>query len=346
MKKFKFLFLATAALFSASVSAQTLSMDPIALGAGQEATVQVKLSGSTDASSIQFTLMLPEGVRQVDVTSDANTQILTVNPNAITWNSNRTSAPSTKSLNYVKKTKKLNGKFIFDNEIGGTDGEWVMSFKVKNFSAATQTVDATFQDVMVGPAGSAVSIANTTAEVTTSDQDVYMAVIASSGWSTICSAKGLDLSSVEAYIVSDVTATSATLTKVTEAAGGEGILVKAEGGKTISIPYKDGATTAGTNKLVGVTETTSIAGDGTIFFLSDGKFVKAAAKSTLFAGHAYLAGVPASAKVIDIVLDDPTAIKSVEAEQNNGVLYNLNGVRVDNPTKGVYIQNGRKVVVK
>ena len=31
---------------------------------------------------------------------------------------------------------------------------------------------------------------------------------------------------------------------------------------------------------------------------------------------------------------------------DDGVYYNLNGVRVDNPTKGVYVVNGKKVVVK
>jgi hypothetical protein len=32
--------------------------------------------------------------------------------------------------------------------------------------------------------------------------------------------------------------------------------------------------------------------------------------------------------------------------QENGVYYNLNGVRVDRPTKGVYIMNGKKVIIK
>ena len=83
------------------------------------------------------------------------------------------------------------------------------------------------------------------------------------------------------------------------------------------------------------------------YFLVGAEFVKAAATSHLAAGRAYLAGIGSGAKVLDLSFDDDaTAIQSVEAEQNNGVLYNLNGVRVDNAVKGVYIQNGRKVVIK
>lgn len=46
--------------------------------------------------------------------------------------------------------------------------------------------------------------------------------------------------------------------------------------------------------------------------------------------------------------DDATAIKGVETatEAENAVIYNLSGQRVANPTKGIYIMNGKKVLVK
>lgn len=46
--------------------------------------------------------------------------------------------------------------------------------------------------------------------------------------------------------------------------------------------------------------------------------------------------------------DETTAIESVvkKAEINDGVYYNLQGQRVDNPTKGLYIVNGKKVIIK
>ena len=45
--------------------------------------------------------------------------------------------------------------------------------------------------------------------------------------------------------------------------------------------------------------------------------------------------------------DDSTGISNIEAESiSNGVIYNLRGQRVENPTKGLYIINGKKVVIK
>lgn len=44
---------------------------------------------------------------------------------------------------------------------------------------------------------------------------------------------------------------------------------------------------------------------------------------------------------------DVTAIKSVDALKADGTWYTINGQRISKPTeKGIYIHNGRKVVVK
>ena len=44
---------------------------------------------------------------------------------------------------------------------------------------------------------------------------------------------------------------------------------------------------------------------------------------------------------------DATAIESVENEQQGeAVYYDLSGRRVQNPEKGIYIVNGRKVFIK
>ena len=43
-----------------------------------------------------------------------------------------------------------------------------------------------------------------------------------------------------------------------------------------------------------------------------------------------------------------TAIGSIHADKTftNDNIYNLQGVRIDNPTKGIYIQNGKKIIIK
>jgi len=46
-------------------------------------------------------------------------------------------------------------------------------------------------------------------------------------------------------------------------------------------------------------------------------------------------------------LETVSVTPAQEIDVNNGAIYNLQGVRVDNPVKGgLYIQNGKKIVVK
>lgn len=43
----------------------------------------------------------------------------------------------------------------------------------------------------------------------------------------------------------------------------------------------------------------------------------------------------------------PTGIKAIEVSDNDqGSIYDLNGRRVEQPTKGLYIKNSKKYVVK
>ena len=51
--------------------------------------------------------------------------------------------------------------------------------------------------------------------------------------------------------------------------------------------------------------------------------------------------------IYKIVVSEPTAVKSVTLKPvADGYIYNLRGQRVENPTKGIYIRNGKKFVVK
>ena len=67
---------------------------------------------------------------------------------------------------------------------------------------------------------------------------------------------------------------------------------------------------------------------------------------TVKAGTAYLA-VSNTASVKGFLLDGtPTAIEGVEAENNTDVIYNLSGQRVQKAQRGLYIVNGKKLMVK
>jgi hypothetical protein len=87
-----------------------------------------------------------------------------------------------------------------------------------------------------------------------------------------------------------------------------------------------------------------------IISANDGKFHPCSG-GTLAAGKAYLDVDPselgANAKLsIEEIDADPTAISEVKAQENTGAIYNLQGVRVEKGQKGIYIMNGKKVIVK
>ncbi len=73
---------------------------------------------------------------------------------------------------------------------------------------------------------------------------------------------------------------------------------------------------------------------------------------TLAAHRAYLLTEsdirPASGARVALNFDDgdPTAVVSVGESKQDNVYYNLNGMRVTNPSKGVYVVNGKKVIIK
>ena len=89
---------------------------------------------------------------------------------------------------------------------------------------------------------------------------------------------------------------------------------------------------------------------GTAYILSGGKFCKNAA-GTMPAGKAYLPAVTltSGARMLTIFIDgDATAIRSIDVEEtpSRTGIYNLQGQRVKTPGKGLYIVNGKKVIIK
>lgn len=63
--------------------------------------------------------------------------------------------------------------------------------------------------------------------------------------------------------------------------------------------------------------------------------------------HAYLTTGDNSVKAFHFGSNDATAIKSVEnAKEGHNAIYDLTGRRVENAVKGIYIVNGKKVVLK
>ena len=124
-----------------------------------------------------------------------------------------------------------------------------------------------------------------------------------------------------------------------------------------TIGEKDNVTyTISNNILTGVTvnsKPVSASGSSPIYVLQGGIFRKATSTINDFPVHkAYMllpSGAPAKLSLSFGDDDETTDIENIttdEETKDNDVYYNLNGQRVSNPQKGVYIHNGKKVIVK
>ena len=188
--------------------------------------------------------------------------------------------------------------------------------------------------------------------------------IGSAGMGTFCSTHPLDFSGtddIKAYIVSAFKPSTGevTLTRITDVPANTGIVVKGDEGN-YTIPWGAGETVVA-NMLVGVTENTvlnKVDGDYTNYILAKKNnklgFYAVSDGSTLSAGKAYLplptAQLPSvtGARQFTMVFDDETTgIQQIQSDvKSNGDYYDLQGRRVSTPTRGLYIVNGKKVVIK
>ena len=159
-------------------------------------------------------------------------------------------------------------------------------------------------------------------------------------------------SGVKAYIVTATDATTATLSEddaITVIPANTPVVIKGDEGT-----YYFPKTTADPSDVTGNKLTTgATTADGTQYILANGTsgvgFYKATPETEIAAGVAYLVSPSGSAPYFIFGIEGgTTGINAVQGSELtvNGEYYNLAGQRVAQPTKGLYIVNGKKVVVK
>ena len=190
--------------------------------------------------------------------------------------------------------------------------------------------------------------------------------VSSAGYATyVNSDYNLDFSetAIKAYKVKVNKKGVATMTKVDAVPAGTPVLLYAEGGETEDIPVTTGAAAVIDNDLVAGTSTTAsegvptIDGDYTNMILNniDSKIGFYFANNQKVAtNRAYLhidtdlaPDAVEGSRMVMVFADETTGIQVVNSEglTVNG-FYNLSGQRVNQPTKGLYIVNGKKVIMK
>lgn len=173
-------------------------------------------------------------------------------------------------------------------------------------------------------------------------------------YSTFCSDWNVDFSrvnDVEAY-TAKVSGNVVSLERVNGLVmAGEGLLIKKVANvPSVTLPVVHDATKYENNALVGVTknmEAKDFAGKKAYILASDKEFKyidPAKSDGTLQKGKAYLdCTAEPGAKPSTLFIGEATAINGVAVEKKaDNAIYNLQGMRVKTPTKGLYIINGKK----
>ncbi len=172
------------------------------------------------------------------------------------------------------------------------------------------------------------------------------------GVATYSFATPLDFSTattITPYVVSELSATSATLTAVKQAVpANTGLIIKGAKNASESISPVAEGTSVGTNYLQASVTATTV-GDDEVYVLSSGVFHPATA-GTIPANKAYLKAedIPSGARSLNLVFDETTGISTTQMANDllSKDFFNLAGQRVAQPTKGFYIVNGKKVIIK
>jgi hypothetical protein len=170
------------------------------------------------------------------------------------------------------------------------------------------------------------------------------ATVSDAGWATYVTPYNMEFAEGDAFVVSAATASTATLAPVTKIGANKAVLLKGEGVKTATVLNEAPADVA--NKLA-----ISTGGeiDGYVLAKKNDKvgFYKWNGGS-LTSGKVYLPAPAGARDYLEFSFDETTALTLVNSEKRtvNSDIYNLAGQRVANPTKGLYIVNGKKVIIK
>ncbi len=356
-----------AAMLCGQVTAQSFTIPETTVPQGGKATLVVNYHFDSEGTytGYQFDIALPEGF---SLTHDANNNV-TYTMSDCYANTHMIGA------NYVvaENVYNCNCLSLLSDPLIGTDGVLIkLEINADASLAVGQTYTGTLQNMALAKVNGQnvpmedVSFTLVVGEPTTVPSEVTL-TISRAGVGTYACAYDLDftgLTGMKAYIASGFNPNNGklVLTQVDEVPAGTGLYVKGTAG-TYTVPVRETMMFV-TNLLIGLTEATQVSptsGDNTNFILANGThgvgFYTLSQTGTIGAGKAYLSiptsSVPAAANYIGLEFEDEEATGISEeviekSEKTAEAWYTVDGRKLyGEPTqKGVYIVNGRKVVIK
>ena len=176
--------------------------------------------------------------------------------------------------------------------------------------------------------------------------------LASDGYSTYCAERALDMTKsegLEAYIVKNITDTKVVLQSVSKIPAEEGFILKGTEDAVYDLFTTTDATDDVTeNQLHGTLSTTAAPANTFVLSTQGGNsgFFPVKTGLTIPAHKAYLTISGGMAR--ELFFDDVTGIDDAVRQKRliGSAWYNLQGQKVEKPSKGVYINNGKMVIIK
>lgn len=177
--------------------------------------------------------------------------------------------------------------------------------------------------------------------------------LAADGYSTYCSENRLDISKttgVTAYIVNNVTETTVELQEVSVIPAETGFILKGTGNALYDLYKTEGvADDVSGNQLHGTLTETAAPANSFALSTKNGVtgFYLVSTGLMIPAHKAYLTATGSMARSLSID-GEVTGILNVDSYVNAipSEYYSIHGIKVERPTKGIYISNGKKVVIK
>lgn len=172
--------------------------------------------------------------------------------------------------------------------------------------------------------------------------------VTAAGWATLYTDYALDFegTGLAAYTAT-LSESTVKLTEVTSVPAGTGVVLQGEA-KTYEIPVIESSETAKGDLKGSTTTATEANGNQYVLVMneSNAQFTKATSGS-IAAGKAYLEKAESESRILNVVFaGEATGIKAIETAQADGNIYNMAGQRVAAPQKGLFIMNGKKVIIK
>lgn len=332
------------------------SIDEFTISANGEATVQIKMNNDIVFSGFQFDLELPEGVSikrnaQNNLTIAATNRLKVYDEFEESWIPTHT----------IVANQQPNGTYrvmVYSStsaNISGTSGTAVLRMQL---TASDQVATGSFTPKLTGIVMSQADETQYKPDDCSYTCNVTLSTtVKTLGYASFSWPKALDFtnSGLTAYIVTSCNNTSMHLESVTKVPANTGLILKGTAGSENTYPLEttDEATDDVSENMLtsNTTDVYEVTTDNVYVLsnLDDGRPGFYLANQGIHVGKykSYLVLSTNLARKGLLFDETPTSISQVETSgQNSDLYYDLQGRRVKNPVKGIYVVNGKKIVVK